>query len=260
MILDLFTNVDYFDSYLPQWTVMSATSTSITPTTISCGMPSLGGPGITVPGGYIERTYTSLPSHSTLLYSIIFFAIGSWNPTDSIFLHFDDLQPLAWTHTQLATTPLTTQGNLCGLSTQDIQFNLVGQVSHSSSSLRLRVKSSLTQNSNLASFAIADVRLALSTSIIPIVQGSCINSFGQAFTDQNLCPLKNSGHQDGFQGSSCHSSCKFCYGTNANQCYACIENKGTYDGTSCRQPCSSSICKFCSKIFQNVHFVLRAII
>jgi len=215
--------------------------------TYTCNDTTLvGGYGIlgTGSGGtqnqYYKRIYTGLPAHNTIYYTISFWLLDSWdNGIDYFQWSFDSIVITGWGP---GYSSFKTQ--LCGWTSYKDLSNLrtFGKVSHSASTLKLKVISQLDQDSLDESIAIRDINiLLLNTSLAAGTSQFCGKSTDITLSsNQCSCP---EGHSFGSGTcATCDVSCSSCFGPSNRECYQCASGY-SWNGTNCI-PCNAN-CSVC---------------
>ena len=200
---------------------------------------------------HFERNYHHLPPHSTLRFTITFWALDGWeyspttsSLTDGAKISFDSQSPMGLFGLRILDYP--TKASLCGVPNRgDVRdIFIFGSIPHSGSSLNFTIISIMTANSTDESFGFRDISLIFSESNdTPSLCGQILDV---PFYDLTPCPCLKGFYNSGTSStvcSECHENCASCFGGSENDCYECKE--GSYfDGIACRK-CHNS-CSRCS--------------
>ena len=227
-----------------QWTITNLVNSN-TKLLDFCGYYGLGGPGITNAPTYYEKTYTDLPSHNTLAIVVYSYVWDSWKLTDYVSVNIDGHLAQTYYPGRLKTSQYTT--NPCGHSL--MQFRIVGNVSHSASTLTLRFAMSV--DGSTASFGINDINIKLFDS--DTTSTNLCATYGLSWNDANsgyTCPCNWNAYLDstGACVQNCNSNCYHCYGPAASQCYQCLSignNIILKDGQCESNSVCSANCNYC---------------
>ena len=224
-----------------EWTYVNLFSSGSL-TYFTCDKIYLGGPELVNPLGYMTRTYSSLISHQTVFYFMALASIDNQTVNAQYSIKFDNMEPLVWIWNDIPNNyDVTTTG--CGGSGTDYLIYTTGFIKHSSSTLTVKLSSTLPQGiSNY--FAISNFRVLLAKDQIIIPSGSCVNQYGQFIRNRATCLSQNSNYQTDSSQLTCNSPALYCYGSLVSQGYTC-ETPGSYDGTSCRK-CLDPNCYLCA--------------
>ena len=199
----------------------------------------LGGPGLQLSTGYMERTYTDFAFHNIIYYSIHIAIGGNWQLTDTFSLYLDEVLIKEF----FLSSALTKYGaNICsGFSQKVLETYIVGKIYHVSDTITIKINwnspgsglspspflaikditmSFRTKNSN----DLEEVKVTLGKTD---VEGStdCVKGYFKDTTNGNVC-------------TPCSSNCDNCFGSSPSQCYQTIWGK-YFDGIT-SSPCSSN--------------------
>lgn len=214
-----------------------------------------GGPLNMGAGSYIEKMYSGLAAHFRARVTFFFVKVDSWNG-ESVLV-YQDGSSVATSLTFSATEDSSVM-KLCGNSGSSEAIRPVDLVFlHSSSSLTLKITTSLAGAASAASWGIYQLTVSIDTcnsvyctscsgptasDCLSCISGLFLQAAGPS-TCESLCP-------DGFYSDSstntcpnCNTACKKCSGPSANECLSC--NAGKYllvqAGTSqCVDSCPST--------------------
>lgn len=220
-----------------QWTISNLISNTNRYQTY-CTFSAIGGPYIVNAPAYFERTYTGLDSHTTV--AIVFYTHiwDTWSSSDTLSVSFDGVvvqtfYPALYKASPYMNTP-------CAGHTE-MDFRIVGNVSHSASTLTLRFTVSV--DGSTGSFGINDVNMRLYNGSATTTLCATYATSSSAATSGTTCPCSYSTYRDisAQCTSTCNSFCYHCYGSTASDCYQCrsfgISN--TYQGGAC---VANSVC------------------
>ena len=197
-------------------------------------------------GDYFQRVYTNLPLHNSIHFSLVFWAIDSWDlnqggHNDGFQLYFDGNVIDGW-HMSLTTFPTDLCGVYGGGWNELPNILIYGTVAHKLSTLTFRVVSDLNEPSNNESFGFRNLILTFdqdtsyttslcATAPITLPDKNCACTPGQYWT--------------GSACASCTAPCSTCYGSTTSDCYNCNGASNVfYDGKVCRY-CDST-CASCT--------------
>ena len=246
-IIDLYGTSYYdFNNLVSQWTVSGLTNQTQSKIFYCQTLMMMGGPGFLPAAGYFERTYTSLSSHTALYFSIRMYVLDNWKFPDAFQIQLDDKQPMTF-------NPVFTRtyygSQICAESdAEDLtSYYVVGKVSHTSSSLKIRITSYIQQDPELASFGVREVGFSLVT--YSVTESFCA-TVGGAYGVGN-CQCNNGYYPSGSLCLTCHASCSSCFTSGNTGCYTCAANY-YWSGSSClscpsncARCSSSSVCTYC---------------
>ena len=167
-IRDLYTNDDTFITDSDQWSATALRNGVIY--SVCGGTYLMGGDDVLgepdsdwgVQGQYFERVYNDLPDHNIIYYTISLWLLDSWDsiPPDYFQLEFDSFLVEGW-----GVGLEYFEVNSCGRDWPDLaNMKIFGQVSHSGSSLTLRVLPQLDGFAQDESLGFRDVHLIFAES------------------------------------------------------------------------------------------------
>ena len=201
----------------------------------------MGGPNVLQAGSTFQRTYTSLPSHSYLIYFIRVIRINAWTSSDSFTVRIDS-QTLPTFDTSI--NGYTIGSNICGQGNNDVlHYYLIGKIAHSSAQITLKFQTNVVSTG--ASMGFREIDLAFGISPTPFTDWTC-----QKFQGDSPSPC-GCGFQTStvpFACNFCHEACRTCLGDGPGVCFGCSSGF-TFDGTQCVQ-CASN-CQLCSGTSSN---------
>ena len=190
--------------------------------------------------GFI-RSYTGLPSHAMIYFTITIWAIDSWNANMDYFkVQFDSTTFTGWNswdYNNFATS------DICGNSLyQDLSGSRIfGRMTHSLSTLTMKIISELDDDSSNESLGFRDINLLFITSPTVTTETLC-GKASIAIGGSLECSCDEGQYLSSGVCTACHSSCGSCFGFGADYCYQCASGYG-FNGAKCVQ-CDSS-CSRC---------------
>ena len=188
-------------------------------------------------GKAFSKTYTNLPSHTMIYFTLSFWAIDSWNKNLDYFeIQLDNSVFTGWNTWDSSTFV----GRICGDAYySDVPgVRLFGRASHSDISVTFSMLSDFDQESTNESLGFRNLNFLFVNNVTddsemmcgraPITikgayQCSCIE--GQYQNSTGTC-------------LPCHYSCGSCFAYGSNSCFQCATGYG-FDGDNC-VPCDSS--------------------
>jgi len=226
-----------FVSDVATWTPTA----SVSPFMSSCdGNNLLGGYNI---GGTFKKTYTGLPAHNLVSFSIPFYVLDDWKNGDKFTFKLG-----SYTYNFNGGMPKKKfwDNSICGASHPDLgEIKVRGWVLHTGGSITIEFIDKMPSKPKDASFGVRNIKLLFRNQTGGESNSFCGSSdeiFGTSTIPGFSCKCPPNAYSVGSSCSPCHSACDTCYGPSASQCYACADN-AFYDGTKCNL-CSSN-CKFC---------------
>ena len=197
-------------------------------------------------GQYIQRTYSSLPTHNQIYLQMRFYQIDSWdqlvNGPDYFSISIDGTSFTGWS----LSFEYPGAYSLCGdpnLGFEDFVFTISLAYPHSASSLTLRMITGTNQLSSDESFGFRDIKIEFLTVSTPYFS-LCAPGAPSSYLSASRCPTScttsgNSIQPAGYgfcSSPSCSISCKRCSDT-ATKCTLC--ETGSYlVGTTCYSACN----------------------
>ena len=168
---------------------------------------------------FFSKSYSGLPSHTMIAYTITYWTIDNWSVNQDRFgIGLDGASITLFTFSAPAFFE-----NLCGGSTSnDLRNNrLFGRATHSSSALTVKFTSYLSSSSSVESFGVRDINLLFVTS--GASAGYCGLSYMplSTYDSSYQCPCPEGYYQSGASCLACHINCASCYGSGTNRCYQC---------------------------------------
>ena len=197
--------------------------------------------GLTQQSKSLTRSYTNLPSHTMIYYTVTIWAIDSWNANIDYFkVQFDSTIFTGWStwnFTNFSTS------SICGDSTYGELANgrIYGRVLHSLTTLTMKMTSNLDQESTNESLGFRDINLLFATSPVISTELFC-GKASIAIGGSLECSCTEGQYLSLGTCTNCHTSCSSCFGYGSNYCFQCASGYG-FDGTNCVL-CSSS-CSRC---------------
>lgn len=234
---DLFsTSSSGFSTEVASWGKSGSTSPFYS---LCNSVPILGGYGI---GGTFTRSYSSLPSHAAVMFSMSIYILDDWIYGDSLTIN---VEGFSFTLNQIGRSGSTSpySANICGNpSYKDMGILKVrGQIFHSTNSLTITFTQSLTQGNTLESWGVRDVSFRFLTSSSGVFNAACfITPSGTSAS--NPCSCNNFNQFSGSGCNTCSSVCQGCIATSTTCLYCSV--KYYFSGTSCVS-CPSN-CDYCS--------------
>lgn len=159
----------------------------------------------------MRRTYFDLANHSVIYFSAAVILSGSWTPTDTFSIQFDDKTLTTWN-----SLAYLTLGTNCGNTKQASNRTYVfGKVFHNASQVTVNIGFNTSNKTTPTTLATKDVTLAMATWSSTDIEELNItinipNSFrclGTTYWNQTTGNCEN-----------CSSWCSFCSGPSRSQC------------------------------------------
>ena len=229
-VFDLYGGDREISILIKRWQIYNQLSTN---NQTSCGgLAVLGAQHALNYGGGYSRTYTSLPAHSTVFYSIRFGMIDQWSSSDYMTISIDSQQvgPI-WNTGYYSSTFIQ---DLDGNTNQRDTFSyIVGQNDHSKSSLTLNITSYISTSS--VYFVFREVNILFGTSPMSFSNYSCSILDPYVSGLPFLCGCQTGYYFDPTSSTNClpcDNRCGQCYGKLNSQCYSCREGSN-FNGTHC---------------------------
>lgn len=232
-IWDLWDQTVDVNGNAQDWTYSDILSSATSLTTSSCnGGTVFGGPDIFPGQTTLQRTYSDLPSHNFVYYSLGILAIDSWQSSDKFSIIIDGTTVSTWT----PASYMSTHGSqsVCGGSSDDLVMTIVGKRSHSKSSLTLKLSFDIeSQEKSGASFAIYNAVFSFPTANITDTATTNICFSDGCLIQKTLVPTGSYIDSSSSEQASCDSSCSECFNKGSDQCYKCAEGTYSFDGSNC---------------------------
>ncbi len=230
------------------WSISGlATSTS---NSSLCGtnFPLLGGYSIFANNIILEKTYTSLISHSAIKFQINFAFIDKFKNPDFLTLTLSGTSIPGGSPLKTYNFYLTS--SLCGGSDPETtQFTLMGSILHTSNLLDLKIVAKVATGANSGTFGIRDINFFLVNDTSITTTNSCFRVYDTHLTGlSGECQCQKGYYYNSGSCLICDSSCGDCFGPSSSQCYSCVSGF-FFGGTDCEQ-CDSS-CETCSGLNNN---------
>ena len=146
----------------------------------------------------------------------------------------------AWT-AEFGTTSELLCGSLLASDTKNLR--VLGRVTHSSTTLQLRVISQLSLSSSQESFGFRDINLLFINTSSALTNQVC--GIPPNIVSSNKCACAEGTYESPVGSGvckACNSLCQSCFGPSAAQCLQCASGS-SYDGSKCIQ-CGGN-CKVC---------------
>lgn len=260
---DLETNDIYFISDTNLWTHSSLSPSNPDAYTFCSQRYILGGKGALAnslaSGAYFTKTYTDLPDHAYIKFTIHLWIMQGWPSTDKLLISFDGV-PYAGFNTGLGSVPdtLTMQSyttDQCGGTwLADVGlFRLYGGFTHTDSSITVTISGNIAQDSYTVAFGFRNVTMQFAAAAPTSLPSRCLlasstvvpgGSTPYVAYSPYTCACPEGMYYDSTSGClTCHMSCLSCYAASAKGCWRCQEGY-QFDGTSCVS-CGSS-CTVCN--------------
>ena len=200
-----------------EWTISNLVS-STTRYQVYCSLYAIGGPYIVNAPAYYERTYTGLDSHTTIAVVVYTHIWDTWTSSDTLSVSFDGVvvqtfYPALYKASPYMSTPCT------GHTKMD--FRIVGNVSHSASTLTVRFTFSV--DGSTGSFGINDLNMRLYNSSATTILCATYATAANVVTSGTTCPCSFSTYRDNSAQctGTCNALCYHCYGSTTSECYQC---------------------------------------
>ncbi|EAS00754.2 zinc finger lsd1 subclass family protein (macronuclear) [Tetrahymena thermophila SB210] len=232
-------------------------------TSVCNGVYYIGGYMLAASNASFKRTFTGLPPHSQIRVGFTFVAIDDWD-SEYIYINYDGQQA-----SNFMVNIADTVDALCGLqSFLDLVYNVDKTAIHTSPTLNLEIKATLSLNSSQKSYGLRNLFVILiqcSQWCISCNPTTCLQCDITHYLYKGSCYVTCPTTTYIDQNRECHdcdASCATCSGPNNTDCITCPPGKLLYnnggwtcvsncpatnyysDGTKC-QKCDSS-CLTCS--------------
>jgi len=191
------------------------------------------GTASTANGDYYYKSYSGLPAHNSIYFTITLWVIDSWSYdlTSGDYDDYFNIQFDGQTLTGFTWNVYNFYHDYCGNEYPDLpHVRIFGRVQHTGSTLTMRVVDMCDQNSGDESLAFREVNLLFSTatttntmcsrSLVPPRSGQCSCSEGQ--------------YDPGSGCVDCDASCASCFGAGSSSCYQCKVGY-SWSGSACIQ-------------------------
>ena len=248
---DLFRTDDCFYSDATYWSTSTLVNSWKT-TMCNDSYPIMGGynvlstPLSPVTNQIFSRTYNDLPTHTYIFFAITIYAVDTWDDIrsdDDYFTVTFDGAATAEVHGLVMSRFFE---DLCGVPgwRNDLRnLRIFGYVTHTASSVTLRVVSGVHQVGTDESLGFRDVNLIFATpSPAPTTAAPylCAVGPGPVADITPLCSCPEGQYLSG-TCTDCHSYCLSCYGAGADKCYQCRSGYSYYNGACipCYPTCNS---------------------
>ncbi|EAS06676.2 zinc finger lsd1 subclass family protein (macronuclear) [Tetrahymena thermophila SB210] len=208
--------------------------------TTSCGGKTLlGGAYLSSENAIITSTlYSGLDPHWSVVIGYTLYKIDSWS-TESVQLFVDK--------TSIVTTVKNAgdgDSNICGrLSKNDQIIKVSKNITHSSSTLQLQIKSNLRGDTFTKSFGIRELYILVdycSSNCQECNASGCVKCNSTYYLYNSQCVL---ACPDGYVSDSrntcqaCHSTCKTCSSPSSTSCLTCQDNNYLNPDGTCKDSC-----------------------
>jgi len=195
---------------------------------------------------YFYKTYTGLPTHSMIYFTMTVYAIDSWDAGDKFTIDFDG-------HTLAG--PVMNSGVFVGKLCGNYNWNdagslrVFGKVVHSGTTLTLKMIHSLDSPSYDESFGFRNVNLLFTnspdtTNAASTVESICALAHNSFALNNVNCPCAEGQFQ--YTSSStcanCHPACSSCYAAGPNNCYQCAPGASFVNGQCIYCDASCQVC------------------
>jgi len=192
-------------------------------------------PGQAQLGKTLSKQYLSLPSHTVVKYSFVFWAMDSWDwisgYRDTFQIQFDTL-PLIDGYGVLYST---SSASICGGGHKDMPgVKVSGWIAHTSLTLTIKFITDFSEDSNNESLGIRDLELIFANDN-PGANYICATPPTNAIVqNQATCGCESGKYNSGSGCTSCSGECASCYGLGADKCIRCADYY-YFDGNKCSQ-------------------------
>ena len=191
------------------WTISGLINPAASRTS-QCGSDQiLGGYGVISSSSTFQRTYTSLPSHLSLL-------MNSWSPGDLFSKALSVID----------------SSNICGdTSFLDINADFFGQIVHKSSSATIRLATQISDSLTSRSLGIYGVHFIFKNSTTSTQLSSVASSIEYQNNPAAMCYTSQCFNGDWV---NCDKACLECSDSGPDNCYSCVDGM-YFDGNKCSQ-------------------------
>ena len=240
-LLDLFgTDSNDFGALTTFWNITSPRTTTASRTGYCGTIILMGGTALLGQNTIMQRTYTSLPTHTYISYILRSLDINQWTSTsDTITFSVDGAN--TQTLKPKSDLPASTGQSNCGNTNHDfIWYDIVGVHAHSSSSLTLKYVISNTGYAT-ASYGLHNLNILFRTTTPYYTSRLCYDTPGTLTS-----PCSTDGNHYKTTGGStgnCDLSCDTCFGPGSSGCFGC-QPAYYFNGLNCLQ-CYST-CATCN--------------
>ena len=176
------------------------------------------------------QTYTGIPSHSMIYFTITIWAIDTWNGgTDYFQVKFDSTTFMGWKSWDYNSFP----PSICGEPSYPDQpgGRIFGRTTHSAATLVFSIISDFDSPSTNESAGFRDLKFLFVNTPVNSAQMMC-GKGPLAIGSPYECSCAEGQYYSGTACVICHSSCTSCFGYGSNYCFQCATNYG-FDGNNC---------------------------
>ena len=229
-----FTNILYIANPTTSWTL----SPTASPSYSACNskIDIVGGYQTFYESQYLTKTYSSLPSHSSIKVVFTLYLLDLWNG-QSIEVVFDS--------TSVSNVAYTTEAgsvDICGNTYKDMIKNITLSQIHSANSFKIKIQSHISLTSDYGyslSWGIRDMQifldvpcpgLCISCSLLPTCDNLVLFAKQDSSTYAITCKDGFFNDQNENRCNVCHYSCKTCKGIGQYNCTGCFTDD-TLDST-----------------------------
>jgi len=237
-IRDLESTSSSFNTEASFWSIQGNFSAAMT--SQCSGTWIMGGYHITGNGGEFTRTYTGLPSHNTIYFSVYMWQIDTQESADLFRIYFDGVLVSDWNSNGYSFTAYPAP-NVCGGSLADYTNILIGgKAPHSASTLTFKLASMYNSASNSFQVGFRNLNLLFQNSPTTTTTSACAFASQTDLTVSScLCGSNQYDPVGSSSCAACNSICKTCTGSNANTACTSCPSGSSYDGLTC-MTCHSS--------------------
>jgi hypothetical protein len=213
------------------------------PSTSTCnGTQIVGGALVFGTGVQTSKTYTSLPAHDIIFFSIDIWRMDSWDPGDYVAVILDTTEYRFESPAYgIATT------NMCGQTyhMDNGIFTAIIHQNHTNSSLVVKVRSGLDQGASDESYGFRNVKIIFTNVRVNTTYGVwTVSNKILPLTYTVPCIITHYYYNSSYLDCDiCHDSCLNCTGMTMNECTSC--NPGFYLSQGICLPCNST-CYTCT--------------
>ncbi len=180
---------------------------------------------------FLQRKYEDLPLHKTILFSMIFYTLDSWDPTgEHVQILFDSLADFVKVESAFEIHPR----KICGRSRTDGFMLLHGSLPHTSPTLTLKFKTTLSSETFDESFGVREIHLQFTQEELPFSYCADSSEITPGYPAEWLnCFCQQNQFKDSHDVClDCDESCESCFALGPESCYRC--NLGFYfEGGKC---------------------------
>lgn len=235
-------DLNIFSTETETW-ALTGVINPLQPKTTFCGpITMIGGYGIVTVGSYISRTYTSLPSHNLISFTVTLLIMDTWQAANEVEITIDSQSAFKGKPTVMIASGTIQR---CHQSPPDFINSVVGKLFHSGPTLTIIFTYTLQTNYG-GNFGVKELKMKFANATASDVKQSCVLSSGTP-TD-TLCQCPSAYYYDATTIPTCqrcHSTCQECFGPSARDCAACPTG-ASYVAESDSCVLCASLCLLCS--------------